>query len=508
MVTSRMNIAQKLAHFVLPSPRSKSPDEEHNKSSNHGSHRCEFTFSDGRQCKMQRAQFCAHHTSKRTPDEGALPVSDEALVGLCSDLTTATNINRAIAQTYLLLAQGRISQKQAIAFGYLSQLLLQTVAGIRAEHVSAFGYGSWESRLKASLLDSDERPDPSGRGENDGKEQPPSALGTEQPGNEVVERQKDVVITSLLPHKEVSPPVKSEISNCKSPAASSPDFGDLLRRGRALLDRKYDMTPEGRREAKSLALELELMNPAPSKPRRDRFGQVVDLVRRIRNHKQGKLEAAIDPSYLEAIRSAPQAPSCAVAAADPKSAHPQPHSPGSNVAPCFSTASSARPNPESPPAAQGVSPNVCPPATPSSAVSAETPAAAEADFRKSESTPSVSPSVAIPPEPPPRRFGVLPSRQEPACCACPESRREPRTVRPAPPAPEKPSPWHSSPDLKSEPSKAVGHIADWYAPASWSHPGSNPFPGRREKLKRELCSMSHPRSRYLQHQNQSRSFWR
>ena len=141
--------------------------------------RCEFTFSDGRQCSNpakvdqqdelspvkdkkvanQRASLCAYHSPKQK--RGAKRPSDaSALEALCSDLTTATNINRALAQTFLLMAQGRISRKDAVAFGYLSQLLLQSVSGVRAEYVAAHGYDPWQERLEASLAQNpDDDPD-------------------------------------------------------------------------------------------------------------------------------------------------------------------------------------------------------------------------------------------------------------------------------------------------------------------------------------------------------------
>ncbi len=62
-----------------------------------------------------------------------------------------TLVNRAVTQVFLLMAQGRIPQKQAVAFGYLAQLLLQTVPGIRSEFVASFGYRSWEENLKSKL---------------------------------------------------------------------------------------------------------------------------------------------------------------------------------------------------------------------------------------------------------------------------------------------------------------------------------------------------------------------
>src|SRR6202035_3611463 len=97
--------------------------------------RCQFTFADGRQCSnpakvypsrrnvyqqdelsplervelspvrdkkvVNSAQLCAHHAPKQ--ERGVKRLSDaSALEGLCSDLTTATNINRALPQTFLL----------------------------------------------------------------------------------------------------------------------------------------------------------------------------------------------------------------------------------------------------------------------------------------------------------------------------------------------------------------------------------------------------------------------
>src|SRR4029077_11457720 len=114
--------------------------------------RCRFTFSDGRQCRSQRASFCVHHASKRDTKHKAPAAPD--LEVLCTDLTTATSINRALAQIFLLMAQGRISRKDAVAFGYLGQLLLQTAPGVRAEFVSAFGYHDWEENLTTRLKSS------------------------------------------------------------------------------------------------------------------------------------------------------------------------------------------------------------------------------------------------------------------------------------------------------------------------------------------------------------------
>src|ERR1700680_847008 len=226
--------------------------------------RCEFTFSDGRRCRSERPSLCAHHASKQKRGGKRAALKASELETLCSDLTTATSINRALAQTFLLMAQGRISRKDAVAFGYLSQLLLQSVSGVRAEYVAAFGYRQWENKLKSSLASNQndvDDPGPSGGG----------GENIEHPVNGVVEP------------KKAERPLTERIMG-------KPDYADILSRALDMLDRKYDFTPEGRCEAQKLALELELMKPAPAKPAKDFFGQTVALVRRFPDAEDGKAE--------------------------------------------------------------------------------------------------------------------------------------------------------------------------------------------------------------------------
>jgi hypothetical protein len=316
--------------------------------------RCEFTFSDGRQCRNRRASLCAHHSSKRDRKRGAKGINAPELEALCGDLTTATNINRALAQTFLLMAQGRISRKDAVAFGYLSQLLLQTVSGVRAEYVAANGYRQWENKLKTSLMpDADDDPEPSPGGDSG-----PSGGGgenLEQRRNGVAERQKGMSIRPLLPHKEGErgippkplpvnkvhpergiPPKPFPVNNSsveERPLAErimgKPDYADILSRSLDMLDRKYDFTPEGRSEAQKLALELELMKPAPAKPAKDFFGQTVALVRRFRdeNDSQACSSAPVAAAVPEAQRScAPSASDPTDFVAPPSRRHRKPHS--------------------------------------------------------------------------------------------------------------------------------------------------------------------------------------
>jgi hypothetical protein len=112
--------------------------------------RCQFMFSDGRQCTMARSDIhpslCRFHSEREDQLFGD-PVAGGMVVGAaldlpelysaCRDLTTAAGVNRALAQVFRLLAQRRISRQEAATFAKLGHLLLQSISAARSESVAA-----------------------------------------------------------------------------------------------------------------------------------------------------------------------------------------------------------------------------------------------------------------------------------------------------------------------------------------------------------------------------------
>src|SRR5690348_7739197 len=109
--------------------------------------RCQFTFSDGRQCTMARSDIhpslCRYHSEREDQLFGepgshvfgaALDLPE--LYSACRDLSTAAGVNRALAQVFRLLAQRRISRQEAATFCHLAQLLLRSIAAMRAARES------------------------------------------------------------------------------------------------------------------------------------------------------------------------------------------------------------------------------------------------------------------------------------------------------------------------------------------------------------------------------------
>ena len=407
-------------------------------------------------------QLCAHHSPKQ--QRGAKRVSDaSALEALCTDLITTTSINRALAQTFLLMAQGRISRKDAVAFGYLSQLLLQSVSGVRAEYVAANGYRQWEHKLKTSLSPhADDDPGPS----------------PQNPGNEP----NGVILSesAVADERRISPNPPQERPLAER-IMGKPDYADILSRSLDMFDRKYDFTPEGRSEAQKLALELELMKPAPEKPAKDFFGQTVDLMRRFRDAEQQNSDADSIPPALDYYGHPIKMHAVPPPWANEQDAFP----------PARGTTTSGRAKPN--PSASRPEPTTVPdPATSSSAPIAAAVPEAQRSCARSAGDPAA--------------FVAPPSRRH----------RKPRSHSSAPscaPHSELPLPLPSSattanPDSVGGPDDEhrEGHRTNWYAPPSWSNIRKpDPFPSRKEKLQRKLRGLTNSAFRRLQHQN-SRGF--
>ncbi len=113
--------------------------------------RCQFMFSDGRQCTMARSgihpSLCRYHSEREDQLFGTPGPQGGAIVGrafdlaelysACGDLTTAAGVSRALAQVFRLLAQRRISRQEAATFAKLGHLLLQSISAARAESLGA-----------------------------------------------------------------------------------------------------------------------------------------------------------------------------------------------------------------------------------------------------------------------------------------------------------------------------------------------------------------------------------
>jgi hypothetical protein len=190
--------------------------------------RCQFTFSDGRQCRMPRHELhvclCKYHARREQEIWGDPEcATSQMLEGLFDDLSTATAINRALAQVFRLLAQKRITQREAVAFGYLAQLLLQTVHGVRSEAISAFGHQHWSQSLKSKLNSMPEPTLQPVRIEREPQQTAPEIFPVSAPGNSNTPPR---AIALAEPAPPAANAVPASIGNYKIPSQSVPSLAD------------------------------------------------------------------------------------------------------------------------------------------------------------------------------------------------------------------------------------------------------------------------------------------
>ena len=95
---------------------------------------CQHISPRGQRCRMLRASdqdfFCAHHLRQVAASQPGDESLAAELLNSTGDLATVGEVNASLGNVTKLLASKEIDRKDAVAFGYLSQLLLCTLHGM------------------------------------------------------------------------------------------------------------------------------------------------------------------------------------------------------------------------------------------------------------------------------------------------------------------------------------------------------------------------------------------
>ena len=121
---------------------------------------CSHINAAGRRCRMIIAPthdtLCAHHLQQHAaaqPDPETLAAE---LLDSTGNLNTADRVNALLANVVKQLARQRIDRQDALAIGYLAQLLLNTVPGVQKEY-QAVRSAEARQALRKSIADSQAR---------------------------------------------------------------------------------------------------------------------------------------------------------------------------------------------------------------------------------------------------------------------------------------------------------------------------------------------------------------
>jgi hypothetical protein len=124
-------------------------------STDNNSNKCLRQFSDGRTCRMLRKKdhpsLCIHHAREEEQRLESEKLAAE-FASLSGKLNTVTDINHVLGKVFTALAEKRISHQTADTFGYLVQLLLQSIPGVKSELNAAVQHpGAYDAMLRHTI---------------------------------------------------------------------------------------------------------------------------------------------------------------------------------------------------------------------------------------------------------------------------------------------------------------------------------------------------------------------
>jgi len=143
---------------VAASPSSSTPSSSSTSStSTLPDNRCSYTSTDGRRCRMFRSSdhpdLCHHHAVRelRSLDQATLEPLAAEILGPIRDFRSAAAINAAVANMFVLLADGRLDTKRAAVLTYMAQFLNQTLKQVSWEQIDRQPSDNLRAALSAIL---------------------------------------------------------------------------------------------------------------------------------------------------------------------------------------------------------------------------------------------------------------------------------------------------------------------------------------------------------------------
>ncbi len=124
------------------------------------SSRCRHHDESGRRCRTPRIDthpaFCYLHAQAEREVRDA-DLRHGKFLTRYGTFQTSTDVNQALGRAFNLLAQGRLQARDAVALAYISQLLLQTLDGVKYEAELSLGCAGYENIVRDVV---DPLPDP------------------------------------------------------------------------------------------------------------------------------------------------------------------------------------------------------------------------------------------------------------------------------------------------------------------------------------------------------------
>jgi len=86
-------------------------------------------------CGKDHPELCSHHAQQelRSLERAVAQPLAREILGRLTDMRSGAAVNHAMANLFVLSADGRVSSRRMAGLGYIGQLLLQSLAAIKQD---------------------------------------------------------------------------------------------------------------------------------------------------------------------------------------------------------------------------------------------------------------------------------------------------------------------------------------------------------------------------------------
>ena len=116
---------------------------------------CQFSFADGRACRMLRQAdhpaLCVFHARAERQLLESDRLGSELAASLTGGFMTATDINFVLGKLFKAIAQNRVPPRVAANLAFVAKLLLQSLDKLKAEYRFQYKYEAWKSMERDAI---------------------------------------------------------------------------------------------------------------------------------------------------------------------------------------------------------------------------------------------------------------------------------------------------------------------------------------------------------------------
>ena len=120
---------------------------------------CQFSFVDGRTCRMLRQHdhptLCIFHARAERQVMESDSLGSELAASLTGGFMTATDINFVLGKLFKAIAQNRVQPRIAANLAFVAKLMLQSLDKLKDEYRFHYKYEAWRSMQRDAISLSD-----------------------------------------------------------------------------------------------------------------------------------------------------------------------------------------------------------------------------------------------------------------------------------------------------------------------------------------------------------------